>query len=478
MSKKKIFSIGYNFPGGLAEYIPFDSDLSLFDCDIVIYNPSISDFSYSSETYNGKPSLSDSQSFRLQERLLHWNKELRNAYGEGKLILVLLAPKEVVYVATGEKQYSGTGRNRLTTRMVKSVSNYETFPVSIEVTNAKGKELRLSDNASFIAEFYDIIKPYLEYQVYIEGKFSQNLFTTRNGSKILGSLFRSSQHSGAIAFIPYIDTDIEEFDEEKNGELYWSKKAIAFGNRFLKAILNLETYFRSGSDISVKPTWINEKIYTLNAEEKINESLLQIEKKISDLLEQKQKNKVVLEEESILKYLLYEKGKPLEKAIIKALQIIGFIAKPFKESDSEFDVVFESNEGRFIGEAEGKDNKAINIDKLRQLEMNINEDFSKESVKEIAKGVLFGNAFRNIHPAERSNFFTEKCYISAKRSNIALIRTTDLFVVSKYLLENKSKSFAKKCREVILNTSGEEVCFPALPKPKESKVADIEKENT
>jgi hypothetical protein len=48
-------------------------------------------------------------------------------------------------------------------------------------------------------------------------------------------------------------------------------------------------------------------------------------------------------------------------------------------------VVFESEEGRLIGEAEGKDNKAINVDKLRQLSMNIHEDIQREEVTTPAK---------------------------------------------------------------------------------------------
>lgn len=65
--------------------------------------------------------------------------------------------------------------------------------------------------------------------------------------------------------------------------------------------------------------------------------------------------------------LLFEKGKPLENAIIETLRMLGSTAEPYRDSDSEFDVVFESAEGRLNGEAEGKDNKAVNIDKLRQL---------------------------------------------------------------------------------------------------------------
>jgi hypothetical protein len=61
---------------------------------------------------------------------------------------------------------------------------------------------------------------------------------------------------------------------------------------------------------------------------------------------------------------VYEKGALLEQAILQALRLIGFEAEQYRESDSEFDVVFVSPEGRCLGEAEGKDNRAINIDKL------------------------------------------------------------------------------------------------------------------
>jgi hypothetical protein len=102
-----------------------------------------------------------------------------------------------------------------------------------------------------------------------------------------------------------------------------------------------------------------------------------------------------------------------------------------------------SDEGRFIGEFEGKDNKAISIKKLSQLERNIQEDFARESVSEYAKSVLFGNAFRLIEPGKREEFFTAKVYEEAKRAGIALIRKPDLFVVAKHLIENPDSTFSR-----------------------------------
>lgn len=153
----------------------------------------------------------------------------------------------------------------------------------------------------------------------------------------------------------------------------------------------------------------------------------------------------------------------MEYTILDALKILGYKTTQYKDSESEFDVVFESKEGRLIGEAEGKDNKAINIDKLRQLEMNIHEDFSREEVEEMAKGELIGNAFRLTSPELREDFFTKKCLSAAIRSQTALIRATDLYKVVHYLIGKPNKIFSKKCRNAIIQATGI-VQFPELPK--------------
>ena len=56
--------------------------------------------------------------------------------------------------------------------------------------------------------------------------------------------------------------------------------------------------------------------------------------------------------------------------------------------------------------------------------------------------------------------FTQKCQQGAKRENIGLIKTADLFYVCKYLTENTDVEFAKKCREAIFNQLGVIVKFP------------------
>ena len=138
--------------------------------------------------------------------------------------------------------------------------------------------------------------------------------------------------------------------------------------------------------------------------------------------------------------------------------------------------MFVSAEGRFLGEAEGKDNKSVNIDKFSQLERNLNEDFARDGVTDYAKGVLFGNAFRLLPIGERGDFFTKKCISASKRVAVALVRTPDLFAPAKYMKETPADAgYAKQCREAIYRAEGEIVTFPAPPVGEKTTIVESPK---
>lgn len=180
----------------------------------------------------------------------------------------------------------------------------------------------------------------------------------------------------------------------------------------------------------------------------------EIEKNDMEIEKIKLKNtklKEELENENVLKDLLFEQWKPLENAVIKALHILGYEAENYNDGELELDqVIISPEKHRFIGECEGKDNKDINITKFRQLLESLNADFARDDIEEKALGILFGNPERLKTPIERTLDFTQKCKIWADREKIALVKTSDLFVVVNYLRENKNEKFRKACRQAIL----------------------------
>ncbi|HEY1059256.1 MAG TPA: hypothetical protein VGE55_11060 [Limnobacter sp.] len=463
MSTKRIVTVGLELASGDTQYASFRSKLSLLDWDIVLFKPEISDFlSYVTDYYQGKPSLDESTSFSLKECCEHWRRELKQAVETGKTVIVYLSSLREVFVDTGQRSYSGTGRNRQATRHVSLYTNYQSIPASLTPVVATGSSMKLVDKgAEVLASYWSEFESRSHYQVLLTAEKVPASLVTRTGAKAVGALYRSKASAGTLVLLPDIDFYDATFVKEKGAKQTWTPAAGQFAGQFVSAIVSLDKALRSSSEVTPEPSWAAAPGYTLGPEAELRVQLLAAEQRVEEAQRQKEDTADRLSAAGRHRALLYEKGKPLENAIVEALRLLGFTAAPYKESDSEFDVVFESAEGRLIGEAEGKDSKAINVDKLRQLSMNIHEDLQREAVSTPAKPVLFGNGFRLQPIAERPDPFSEKCHSAAATSSTALVHTPDLFTVVQSLLAQPNPVYARECRIAITQTTGR-VRFPPM----------------
>ena len=467
---KSVLTVACEIPGGYGEYIDFDSKASLLDADFVLFCPHFA--AYSLEDYRGKPLLSDDRSVAIQNAVLHWRRELLDFLKAGKTVFLILSDLQEVFVSTGEKQYSGTGRNRQTTNIVKSLSNYDLVPFPLRVVESKGTSMTLSPYEHLLREYWQHFGVESQYRVHLEASEQfKPLVTTRNGGRVVGYIARA-KGGGALIALPWIDFDREgtfsEDYEDEGGETdyKWTSEAIEWGKRYFETLVSLDSGLRRQNDKTHTPQWADDESYTTKQETALSEQLLQVQGEISDLEKTREEVEIQRSNAGSLKALLFEQGHPLENAVLEAMRLIGFEADRYRGSDSEFDVVMECLEGRCIGEVEGRDNRAIDINKMRQLETNIHEDLSREGVSEPAKAVLFGNAYRLTPPSERpAEQFTAKCIAAAKRTGTALIRTCDLFEVAKELVDNPDQTFAASCRQAIFHASGQGVQFPTLTEP-------------
>ncbi len=467
MSKKSILTIGLELASSDTEHATFGSKTSLLDWDIVLFKPIIDDFYTYSEYYQGKPCLSDSSSFQLKECCEHWRREIKQAVEAGKTVIVYLSELEEIYVDTGQRSYSGTGRNQRTTRHVTEYNNYQALPAELSPITATGNTMKLSARgAEVLAPYWSEFEAVSQYKVQLTDPKVPACILTRTGDKPVGALYRSKSSAGTLLFLPDIDFYPDKFIKENKGKSSWTTAAEQFAGRMVATVVALDRAFRSTGEVTPEPPWATEPEFALGTEGALRVKLLEAEREVEKTQKYKEDLEDQLRSAGAYRALLYEKGKPLENAIIDSLRLLGFTANTFKESDSEFDVVFESEEGRLIGEAEGKDNKSINIEKLRQLAMNIHEDLQRENISKPAKPVLFGNGFRLIRLYERGEPFTEKCISAAETSSTALVFTPDLFPLVKYLLVNPDPEYARACRQAMLSTTGR-VSFPHPPKKEE-----------
>lgn len=460
MARKKIFTIGFELPGGDFETISYDSDQSLLDADIILYEVGFGH--HANEDYQGTPLFNRNNSAQVGQNIHHWYSELTAATNAGKLVIVFLAKPLTYYRYTGQQTFSGTGRSRTTTNVVTIVESYSAIPKISSAEAKSGREVRLTKEAAYIASYWSEFGAFSAYEAFIEGGFSHVLLTTKAGSKTVAAAFRGN---GSLLFLPplrYDDETFLEFDPEKEEDV-WTEEAISFGKRLTKALTALAESLASNSARTPPPPWALDSAFATEEEGVLQSKIADVSETISELHRQRTGLEEQLHEAGSARALLYEQGKPLEHAVRNALILMDFSAAPFADGDSEFDVVFQSPEGRCLGEVEGKDNRAVNIDKMSQLERNLQEDFARDDVTEFAKGVLFGNSERLKTPAERGEAFTLKTFTAAKRAHIALIRTSDLFDCVRYLRTHPDPEYAKRCREKIFEADGVIVIFPPPP---------------
>lgn len=456
---KRIMCIEREIPG--LEMHSFWSDQSLLDADIIVFQPDLGHLL--DDRYEGYPSCSESMSAHCIESVQHWQTEIETAVSSGKTVFVLLNKYQEFFVHTGEKRFSGTGRNQQVTRMLTKRNNYECLPIgSIDVISKGGDTIKFLNNPAYLP-LWNETKGYFVYDSYFNQSPGVPLFVTKTGNKAVGCVV-TSKENGHLVLLPQLMFPEEFVEELDDGTEDWTEKAKQFGKRFAAALVEVDAALRKEGEAIPAPSWVDEPEYSMAKEPKLLMSIASITAKVEKLSKEKADKNRELSELQSLKYLLYGKGFPLQYAVIEALELLGYKAEGYDDGELEIDQVIVSPEGdRFVGETEGKDNSKVNVDKFRQLFDIVDADAAREDIEEEATGILFGNGHRTLDPSEREVQFTDKCLKSAERRSVVLVQTSDLFRVAQYLHHSGDEKLAAKCRVAIKNSEGKIVEFPALP---------------
>jgi len=480
---KQIVAVGFDAPDPNLDSIEFKSTGSILDADIVIFSPTLKHYEHW-ESYAGQPLISESESDQLIQHTSHWKSELTLTLEHGKTVFLFLEEIADCHIHSGQRSVSGTGRNPRVTNLVHSYEPYSSVPIEGlvgRIDRSHGNRIKPTERLGSLSSYWKDFGAYSYYDVYLD-QVTVPALLTQTGDKVVGGFIRSKAWKGTIVLLPLVDFDLMTEEREKQFLAQAKRKAsgptaatrikaaTSVGRQFVDALIQIDKTMRVALERTPPPPWSTDAAYSLKEEVTLGVEISGIEKEIAALRERRNVAQEKLEVVGNLRGLLYETGKPLESAVLDALRLLEFRAENYKDAESEFDVLFVDPDGeRLLGEAEGKNDKAINIDKLDQLNRNVQEEFAKRADAKYSKGVLFGNAFRLIPLKERGDFFTEKCLAGAARLGFALVRTPDLFQIAKYLKENSDPEFARKCRAEILNTSGRVVVFPSIT-PKTGRV--------
>src|ERR1035437_9672861 len=285
---KTILSVGFAVPGDEVEDVGALSNMSLLDADIVIFQPGIP-YTYGGDTYLGKDCLSDDGSFRVREAMAHWRRELAAAVDAGRLVVLLLDSPEVVYVATGKKEYSGTGKNARATRIVEQLQAYSAVPTKWTYHAATGTEMALASEARFFASYWTEFAQYSEYRLYLEAEGAKPLIRTKPGNRLVGAYITKGR--GALVAIPALALDDEAFVETRkvNGtdEQFWTEEARVFGKKFAGALVALADALVSETVVTPQPDSARDDAFRLSCELSLEATIKEITSQVLALEERR-----------------------------------------------------------------------------------------------------------------------------------------------------------------------------------------------
>lgn len=158
----------------------------------------------------------------------------------------------------------------------------------------------------------------------------------------------------------------------------------------------------------------------------------------------------LLEKSNLEKYklLLYGSGFDLEQIFSQCIEKLGAKVIPAKYSDEEFIIEYRSEE--YLVECKGI-GKSVARSHVVQL-LGYIAKYEEETGK-TGKGILFGNAWKEIPVAERDQpFFPDNVIASAKSNDIALVSSVSFFhVFCKFLA---GEIAGEKILDAIVNSSG------------------------
>ena len=445
MVRRKILAVGFDFPGGEVDEFDHSSDQSLLEADIIVFEPGFGELQ--SLSYDEYGEFDEDDLLIIEERIKHWCREIKDACDAGSTVFIFLV----------KPQEASVDR--------ESVSSYSAIPISLpDVLTTSGSEIRADGDLRYLVDYWNRFSKHSHYELYFAGDFDNVdvILKTRSGDRTVGAAIRSGR--GTLILVPPIRYDSDAFIEQGDeNEEQWSGEAVQFGHSLIGSLVAVHRAINGNASITPAPDWASDTTYRLRREDELEEAIRATSSKIETLQSEQRTLEGEIKQVRALRRLLYEQGEQLEEVILDVLKLFGFEAESYRDADSEFDAVFTSAEGRFLGEAEGKDRRPIDIRKLRQLIDNLEEDFARDEIEEYAKGVLFGNSHRLQSLNKRPVDFTTKCYTSAKRSKIALVRTADMFEPARYLSEHDDPDYARLCREAIRQCAGEVVVFPPPP---------------
>lgn len=337
----------------------------------------------SGDMFFPKPCLSDYNSAQIVEDFKKIEGQIKELLKQGRNVFVLMGNNDNCYIYTGEKQYSGTGRNARQTNIVREFNAYSFLPIKLNVTEVVGERIDICCSSPY-RDFFTNTRTCYYYASY---------FSVAENSTILGKIKGTDKvvaavipyGSGKIVLLPQI---YEE--EEYKTEDVWKEN----GKKYLDSLFELNRRLKITDEEMDLPGW-TQNIYILDEKVKLKKQNT-IENKIAKLEKELDKERIAVQEVQKYKLLLTSSGTTLEEIVKQVLDELGFTILEAEKGRS--DIIAKYGEVAIVAEIKGVTKSAAEKH-AAQLEKWVAQYIEENEVS--PKGMLIVNGFCDMPLNER-----------------------------------------------------------------------------
>lgn len=408
--KVRILSLDYDpVYGHDATRSTFAGDLSVFDYDIAIWDPAVSFNFYVehpsrslTESYNkhyrGLPSLSEYASVLIQADAARRRKEFTEFLAMGRTLVVMARPPQRCYIDTGERKYSGTGRNQKTTTLVTGFDLLSALPgEGNELVKSGGQRVAIEGDGPLSKLLRDY-KDFIRYTATIS-KPSGSIIARVPGVNRAISSVQHVATGGYFVLLPSFDftarpvdeeTDEVDEDEDWDDSEDWLPEAPSFQYDLVRAIEQL-----TGTEGRIWPSWADRCL--TSAQRQLRSEVIKQQKRIETARAKLAKLQSQAEELEAQNQLFLGTGRTLELEVKKVLELLGGIVTDPEPNRDDWKVSFP--EGDVVVEVKGVTKSAAEK-QAAQLEKWVAT--ALEETGKQPKGLLVVNTWREIMLTDRT----------------------------------------------------------------------------
>lgn len=405
----KIASIGREFPVKGVESFEYNSENTLLDFDLVLWDPSKLLYWYPhSEDYRGYPCLNSHGSVLIFDDRSRRMSEMTDLGKLGRALVIFIPAPKKFYIDTGQRTYSGSGRNQRTIIQVTEESLNSFIPISgdFNTLEASGTKIDFHGN-DLLKNFWSANKGKLHFNAYFTHPIGSPFLFIQGTDKIVGSLIRSER--GIILLLPHLMEE-EEFSRKTD---YNTAAKV-----FIESIVDLISALQKESGDFTLPEWTLD--YYLPGEKLARDELQTLQDDLEKLhknIDNKRRELARLER---YRLLISAKGTALQNQVLEILREIGIEAREGRIGRDDIFLSFEGMNG--VAEVKGT-NKSAAEEHASQLEKWVSEYMTEYQIK--TKGFLIVNAFCDIPLISRTgeSFPNQMLKYSISREH-CLITTT------------------------------------------------------